>query len=118
MEQKSSHIIEVDVREKMLGRVASRIAFLLQDKDTPTYEPRLAGKNIVKVVNAEKIKLSGKKMEQKKYYKHTGYLGHLKVTTAKKMFEKDPKRILKIAVYRMLPKNKLRDRRIKRLIFV
>lgn len=113
-----SHIIEMDVQEKMLGRVASEIASLLQDKNSPFFEPRLAGKNIVKVSNAQKIKLSGKKMEQKIYYKHTGYLGHLKELRAEQVFEKDPTRLLRTAVYRMLPKNKLRAKRIKRLIFV
>jgi len=111
-------IIEMDVQEKMLGRVASEIASLLQDKNSPFYEPRLEGKNIVKVLNAQKIKLSGRKMEQKIYRKHTGYLGHLKELRAEQVFEKDPTRLLRTAVYRMLPKNKLRAKRIKRLIFV
>ncbi|MBI5152940.1 MAG: 50S ribosomal protein L13 [Parcubacteria group bacterium] len=111
-------IIEMDVQEKMLGRVASEIASLLQDKNSPFYEPRLGGNNVVRVLNVQKIKLSGRKMEQKIYYKHTRYPGHLKQLSAEKVFEKDPTRLLKTAVYRMLPKNKLRAKRIKRLIFI
>ncbi|MDE1970354.1 MAG: 50S ribosomal protein L13 [Patescibacteria group bacterium] len=114
----SSGTIEIDVRDKMVGRVASHIASLLQDKHKPAYEPRLAGTTVVRVANVDKIKFSGKKMEQKIYYKHTRYPGHLKERSAENIFEKDPKQILKIAVYRMLPKNKLRARRIKRLLFV
>ena len=111
-------IIEIDASEQIVGRVASKIAGLLQDKHTPFFEPRLQGKTIVKVTNANKVKFTGKKMEQKKYYKHTGYLGHLKILTAEKILARDPERILRTAVYRMLPKNKLRAKRIKRLVFI
>ena len=73
--------------------------------------------DFVVVKNADKIKITGKKFKQKKYYHHTGYLGGIKEETLKKVFDKDPSEVLKRAVWGMLPKNKLRAKRIKRLKF-
>lgn len=109
--------IKVDAENKTVGRLATKMAIWLQGKDLPSYNPRLAGDTKVVVSNFDKIKLTGKKWNQKLYRHHTGYPGHLKEYTAKQIFEKDPKEILRRAVYGMLPKNKLRAVRIKNLIF-
>ncbi|MGC8651017.1 MAG: 50S ribosomal protein L13 [Minisyncoccia bacterium] len=111
----SNNTIILDATDQSLGRLASRIAVLLQDKNKATFEPNKPGTNTIIVNNFSKIKFKGNKPQTKIYYKHTGYLGHLKETTLDKMFEKDPQRVLKLAVRGMLPKNKLRDQRLKRL---
>lgn len=109
--------IKIDAKNKKLGRLASEVAIILQGKNEPSYDPRLAGDNIVIIENIEKIRATGKKMEQKKYYRHSGYVGNLKEEVLKKAFEKSPEWVLRHAVYLMLPKNKLRKVRIKRLKF-
>lgn len=106
------HII--DAKNRPLGRVATEIAHLLQDKNSPKYEQRLPGENQVLVVNVGDIKVSGKKADQKIYYRHTGYMGHLKEKTYKQAFA-NPAWVLRHAVRGMLPKNFLIDRRMKRL---
>ncbi|MCD6550155.1 50S ribosomal protein L13 [bacterium] len=107
----------IDASNKTLGRLASRISILLQGKDDPNYRPHEDRGNIVIVKNVEKIRLTGRKREQKKYYHHSGYLGGLKEVPLKKVIEKDPAEVLRKAVWGMLPKNKLRAKRIKRLKF-
>lgn len=109
--------IIIDATGKPLGRLASQIAVLLQDKHLPNYEPRLEGETTVKVINASKIVFTGKKLNQKIYYRHTqGYVGHIKEIKLKEIFPKKVDWIIKEAVKGMLPKNKLRKRRLKRLI--
>ncbi|MDD5760521.1 MAG: 50S ribosomal protein L13 [Candidatus Pacebacteria bacterium] len=109
--------VTIDAQGQSLGRLASKIAVLLQDKHKTEYAPNKAGETIVVVQNFGKIKPFPKtKSKNKIYYKHTGYIGHLKETSLEKMWEKDPKQVLKIAVQGMLPKNKLRPKRMKRLI--
>ena len=115
MEEKKVHTI--DVEKKPLGRVATQIAILLMGKDREDYRPHEDKGGFVVVKNVEKIKVTGKKEEGKVYYHHTGYPGGLKETPYKKMLEKSPGATLKKAVYGMLPKNKLRKERIKRLKF-
>jgi len=112
--EKIQHVI--DASGQTLGRLASQIAVLLQDKNTAAYLPRLAGKNVVVVKNASKLVVSGNKATQKVYYRHTGYMGHLREKPFKIMFKETPEIILKKAVYNMLPKNWLRQRRMNRLI--
>lgn len=107
----------IDAANKVLGRLATQIAILLQGKDKPDFEPQRDAGDFVIVKNADKIKVTGKKEKQKKYYHHSGYLGGLKEVPFKKVFEKDPSEVLKKAVWGMLPKNKLRAKRIKRLKF-
>ncbi|HEY4523818.1 MAG TPA: 50S ribosomal protein L13 [Candidatus Paceibacterota bacterium] len=107
-------IYEIDAKNKPLGRLASEIAHLLQDKNSPKYEQRLPGENRVLVINVHEIKVTGKKADQKIYYRHTGYMGHLKEKTFKQAFAK-PAWVLRHAVRGMLPKNFLIDRRMKRL---
>ncbi len=105
----------VDATGKTLGRLASEIAKILMGKNKPTYTPHVDGGDFVVVINAEKIFVTGKKLNQKIYYRHTGYFGHLKETTLKEMLEKKPEEVIRLAVKGMLPKNRLRDRRLKRL---
>ncbi len=105
----------VDATGKTLGRLASEIARILMGKHKPTYTPHVDNGDFIIVVNAEKIHVTGKKLDKKIYYKHTGYMGHLKETTLREMLQKKPEEVIRLAVRGMLPKNKLRDRRMKRL---
>ncbi len=106
----------IDAKNKSLGRVASEIAVILQGKHRASYNPRLAGDDRVIVKNISQVSLSGKKTLQKVYYKHTGPLGHLKERKFSDVFEKDPAWVLRHAVNLMLPKNRLRAKRMKRLV--
>lgn len=106
----------VDAKDKPLGRLASEIAVLLQGKKNPKYQQRLVGETMVTVKNIKDIRVTGRKAEQKIYYHHTGYMGHLKEKTYKQAFASSPAWILKHAVRGMLPKNFLQDRRLKKLI--
>jgi large subunit ribosomal protein L13 len=116
MEKQNKNIVTINAEGQSLGRIASRIAVLLQDKHKPEYVPYKAGETFVIVENFSKIKAFREtKSKTKIYYKHTGYLGHLKETSLEKMWEKDPKKVLQMAVQGMLPKNKLRSKRMKRL---
>ncbi|MEO2066407.1 MAG: 50S ribosomal protein L13 [Desulfurobacteriaceae bacterium] len=105
----------VDATGKTLGRLASEIAKILMGKHKPTYTPHVDGGDFVVVVNAEKIFVTGKKLDKKIYYKHTLYPGGLKETPLRKMLQEKPEEVIRLAVRGMLPKNKLRDRRMKRL---
>ena len=97
----------VDADGQTLGRLASKVAMLLRGKYKPNYTPHVdCGDNIV-IINAEKIKLSGKKWTDKTYIRHTGYPGGQRSLTAREMFGKDPSRLIERAVKGMLPKNKL-----------
>ena len=95
----------VDAEGKTLGRISSEIAVLLQGKHKPRYVPYLNTGDYVVVVNAEKIHVTGKKIEQKKYYRHSGYHGGLKETNLQQMLDKHPDRVIKQSVKGMLPKN-------------
>jgi large subunit ribosomal protein L13 len=105
----------IDASGRVLGRLAGEIVILLQGKHRPDFMPNKDEGDFVVVKNADKIKLTGRKEEQKIYYRHTGFLGGLKKTPAQKILKKEPAAVLKKAVFGMLPKNKLRMRRIKRL---
>lgn len=106
---------EFDATGKVLGRLSTEIADTLRGKKKPSFRPYLQNNDKVVVNNASKIVLTGNKVEQKVYYHHTGYLGHLKTTTVKELMVKNPGDILKRSVYGMLPKNKLRDGWMKNL---
>ena len=108
--------IVFDAKGEKLGRLASKIAAVLQNKMSIAYEPRLKGDNKVFVKNIGSLEISGKKADQKIYYHHTGYMGHLREMSYKEAFEKDPSWVLKHAVSGMLPKNKLQEKRLKQLI--
>lgn len=105
----------VDVENKILGRVASEIANLLRGKDRPTFNPHDDCGNFVVVVNASKIKMTGKKLTDKILYHHTGHLGGLKERTAGDLLSKNPDRLLRDTVWGMLPKNRLSRRLITKL---
>lgn len=115
IEKKGSKTIIIDAKNMSLGRLASSIAYYLQDKHKPTYAPNKTGETMVIVKNLKEINFKGNKLETKIYFKHTGYLGHLKEIKLKDLWQKNPERVLRMAVRGMLPKNKLRDRRLKRL---
>lgn len=105
----------IDVAGKSLGRAASEIAIVLRGKHRVGFTPHIDSGDGVLVVNFDKIKITGNnKMSQKRYYRHSGYLGNLKSVALEEMLEKNPERVLRLAVYGMLPKNKLRDNMIKR----
>lgn len=106
----------IDAKNKRLGRLASEIAVILQDKKKSTYEPRFAGSDRVLVKNVAGLTLSGRKTKQKVYYKHTGPLGHLKIRKYEEVFAKNPGFVLRHAVRLMLPKNRLQKERMKRLV--
>lgn len=97
----------VDASGKTLGRLASEVAKVLSGKNKPSYTQFLDTGDYVIVVNAEKIVVTGKKLEQKVYTHHTGYIGGLKETTLKRMLETKPENVIKHAVKGMLPKNTL-----------
>ena len=105
----------LDVTDKVLGRVATKIADRIRGKDKPTFTPHTDGGDYVIVVNAEKIRVTGSKFNDKKYYTHSLYPGGLKTRTFKDLNEKNPEKIIENAVKGMLPKNKLRKEIIKKL---
>ena len=98
-----------------LGRLSAKIATLLSGKNKATFTPHTDGGDFVVVVNAEKVKVTGNKEEDKMYYRHSGFPGGLKEASLKELREKNPAIIIEKAVYGMLPTNKLRDDRMKRL---
>ncbi len=105
----------VDAEGIILGRLATRVADILRGKDKATYTPFFDTGDFVIIVNADKIKLTGNKEEQKMYYRHSGYLGGLKETTYRHMMAKHPERIVTHAVRGMLPKNRLNRKILKKL---
>lgn len=105
----------VDAKGKVLGRLASEIAKIIRGKHKVYYQPDVDCGDFVIVVNAEKIKVTGKKLTQKIYYRHSGYPGGLKERSLKWMLENKPEEVIRLAVKRMLPKNKLGHRMLKRL---
>jgi large subunit ribosomal protein L13 len=107
----------VDAEGKTLGRLASEIAKVLRGRHKPIFTPHMDTGDYVIVVNAEKIKVSGKKLDQKIYYKHSGYVGGMKETTLKDMLKKHPERVVEYAVKGMLPKGPL-GRQMYRKLFV
>jgi large subunit ribosomal protein L13 len=97
----------INAEGKVLGRLATEIAVLLRGKRKPEYVDFMDTGDFVVVINAEKVKVTGKKMEQKKYYSHSGYPGGLKEKTLRELMEKNPEEVIKKAVYGMIPGNKL-----------
>lgn len=97
----------VDATGYTLGRLASEVAKVLRGKNKPTYTPSMDTGDYVIVVNAEKVKVTGKKLDQKVYYRHSEYVGSLKETTLREMLNKHPERVIEAAVKGMLPKGPL-----------
>src|SRR6516165_2917439 len=105
----------VDASNQVLGRLATKVARLLIGKDKATFTPYLDSGDHVVVINADKVRMTGNKVEQKVYYSHSGYPGGLKAVPAKRVREARPEWVVREAIVGMLPKNKLRARRAKKL---
>ncbi len=97
----------IDATDKILGRLAVETARILRGKHKPNFAPHMDTGDFVIIINVSKIRLTGKKLDQKMYYRHSGYQGGLKTTQASKMFKEKPERMFRIAVKGMLPKNTL-----------
>ncbi len=105
----------VNAEGKTLGRLASEIAQVLRGKHKPIYTPHLDCGDFVIVVNAEKVRVTGRKLDQKMYYRHTGYPGGIKSISLRNQLQKHPERVLQAAVRGMLPKNRLGRKMFKKL---
>ncbi len=105
----------IDAKDKVLGRLATEVATKLMGKTKVDYSPHMDNGDYVVIINAKDIKVTGKKEDQKKYYSHSGFPGGFKEVTYKMMRENHPERIFQLAVKRMLPVNRLRDKRMNRL---
>jgi large subunit ribosomal protein L13 len=105
----------IDAEGQVLGRLATLVASRLRGKHKPIFTPHVDTGDMVIVINADKITLTGRKWDQKKYYRHSGYIGGLKEITAAKLHEKRPEDIIRFAVKGMLPKNRLGRQLIKKL---
>lgn len=105
----------VDARDQVLGRLASRIAAYIRGKHKPIFTPHVDTGDFVVVVNADKIRVTGKKLEDKVYYHHTGYVGNIKEKTLKNRMNSEPEKVIEDAVWGMLPKNRLGRAMIKKL---
>ena len=105
----------IDAKDQTLGRLSSQIATLLQGKHKPIYVPHLNTGDYVVVVNAEKVRVTGRKRQQKMYYRHSGYHGGLKERTLTEMLERTPTRVIRQSVKGMLPKNALGRHMLSRL---
>lgn len=105
----------VDATDKTLGRLASEVAKVLRGKNKPIYTPSIDTGDYVIVINAEKIAVTGKKLDQKVYYHHSGWVGGLKETTLREMLAKKPESVIELAVKGMLPKGPLGSEMYKKL---
>jgi large subunit ribosomal protein L13 len=105
----------VDAKDAVLGRLAVRVATCLKGKNKPVFTPNVDTGDFVIVINAEKVRLTGKKLTDKVYYHHSGYVGGIKSKTAKEMMEETPEKIVEKAVWGMLPKNRLGRTMIRKL---
>jgi len=107
--------VVLDASDQVLGRLASEAARLLRGKHKPEYTPHLDSGDYVVIVNAEKVQLTGAKLDQKVYYRHSGRPGSLKSETARERLDKYPERVIQAAVWGMLPKNRLGRKLLKKL---
>jgi large subunit ribosomal protein L13 len=108
----------VDAAGQPLGRLASQVAQVLRGKHKPTFTPHVNGGDCVIVVNAEAVKLTGQKASQKRYFRHTGYMGHERFTPVANMLAKHPDRVIEKAVWGMLPKTTLSRQKVKQMLKV
>jgi large subunit ribosomal protein L13 len=108
----------VDATDQVLGRLASCVAKILRGKHKPTFTPHVNGGDCVIVVNAERVRLTGRKLEQKRYFRHTGYMGHERFTPIKSVLAKHPERVIERAVWGMLPKTTLSRQKVKQMLKV
>ncbi len=112
--ERKTHTLDAD--KQTVGRLATQVATLLRGKHKPEFVPHIDLGDIVYVKNINKLKFTGKKLEQKNYYRFTGYVGNLKTEKMSELFVKNPAEVLKRAVKQMLPNTKLRNDMLKRLI--
>jgi large subunit ribosomal protein L13 len=106
---------EIDAKNAVVGRLATIISKIIRGKNKNTFTPHMDHGDYVIVKNIEQIKFTGKKFQNKKYYKHTGYPGGIKETTPEKLFNKKPSEVLKLAVKRMLPSGSLAKKQLTKL---
>ena len=114
-DQISTSWYEIDANNAIVGRLATIISKILRGKNKPTFTPHMDDGDFVIVKNIEKIKFTGKKFQNKKYFRHTGYPGGIKETTPEKLYEKKPGEVLKLAVKRMLPGGVLGKKQLTKL---
>jgi large subunit ribosomal protein L13 len=107
--------VVMDASDKILGRLATEIARLLRGKHKPEFTPFLDTGDFVVIVNADRVRMTGNKLEDKKYYRHSGRPGSLKVETARERMDKYPERVIQAAVWGMLPKNRLGRKLLRKL---
>jgi len=105
----------VDAKDAVLGRLATKIATYLRGKNKPVFTPNVDTGDFIIVINADKVRLTGRKLDDKVYYHHTGYIGGIKAQTARSMMDKQPEKIIEKAVWGMLPKNTLGKQMLKKL---
>lgn len=105
----------IDANGQTLGRLSTQIALILMGKNKPNYTPNIVSGDVVIVINSAKIKVTGNKLTDKFYYRHTGYPGGIKETSLRDLLQKDPARVVRHAVAGMLPKNKLQQEMLKNL---
>jgi large subunit ribosomal protein L13 len=110
------HVVDAD--GMALGRLASHVAQLIRGKHKPTFTPHMDGGDYVVVINAEKVRLTGRKPQQKQYFRHTGYMGHARFTPAATMLARHPDRVIEKAVFGMLPKSSLGKQTLRRKLRV
>lgn len=107
--------VVIDAQDQVLGRLATRAAHILRGKNKPVFTSHVDTGDFVIIVNAEKVRLTGNKLDDKMYYRHSGYPGGIKGMTAREMLEKKPEQVVRSAVKGMLPKNKLGTQMITKL---
>jgi large subunit ribosomal protein L13 len=110
------HVVDAD--GVVLGRLASQVAQLIRGKHKPTFTPHMDGGDYVVVINAEKVRLTGRKPQNKAYFRHSGYMGHGRFTTVAAMLAKHPDRVIEKAVFGMLPKSTLGRQDLRRKLRV
>jgi large subunit ribosomal protein L13 len=103
----------VDAADVPLGRLASAVAQLIRGKHKPSFTPHMDGGDFVVVINAARVRLTGRKMDQKRYFRHTGYMGHERFTPARDLLATHPERVIEKAVFGMLPKNSLARQKLR-----
>lgn len=116
MKMTARKIYEFDATGQTVGRLATQISRLLQGKHKASYLPNVDSGDTVHILNIRNLRFSGKKIDQKVYYRHSGYLGGLKTTPIRAVMATKPDEVLRKAVKQMLPKNRLQNERLKRLI--
>jgi len=105
----------VDAQDKVLGKLATKVATYLRGKNKPVFTPNVDTGDFIVVINAEKIRLTGKKLDDKIYYHHTGFIGGIKAATARERLSAHPEEVIKDAIWGMLPKNRLGRAMLKKL---